>query len=427
MLDQPENGFFIGGYCANSIGSICGLKCRPGFTLYGTSFRKCEIKNNVSSWTGVEPYCRINHCKQLKLDEHVKSNCSEENIEYGTKCRFSCPDGYFNLGSSYRFCLAIGLWSGLDAKCTKRENLFPLQPTTSSLPYSSRKNTQTEFKDLSQLSLSFGYSFKKIKLYIESVRLPLTFSFWLRSNYTKNIKIIHYYHSCFNISVLSNDNSSLIVDFSFYQDADLSIKSYYFDLNKQLIKNSWLQLIFLHDEHKFRIFINGVPELSLEDFSHIFNLTYCSKFLSEKKENNFKITDDLESTDNEYFQPMRGEITRAYLYNYELNEEEILSNFFKCDTKISNRNESLIAFDWSNVQIDNYLSEFKKKSTNFCQNCKEPDLIKHAFLYYDGTRTGDVLLYECQKGYRIVGESTSVCMIYGSWSHKTPRCKRKNI
>lgn len=42
---------------------------------------------------------------------------------------------------------------------------------------------------------------------------------------------------------------------------------------------------------------------------------------------------------------------------------------------------------------------------------------------YDGTTTGDVLLYECQKGYIIVGESTSVCMIYGSWSHKTPRCK----
>lgn len=66
---------------------------------------------------------------------------------------------------------------------------------------------------------------------------------------------------------------------------------------------------------------------------------------------------------------MRGEITRAYLYNFELSEEEILYNYFKCDGNISNYNQSLVNFEWSNVLVDENLAQFKKIRTNFCK-CK---------------------------------------------------------
>jgi hypothetical protein len=57
------------------------------------------------------------------------------------------------------------------------------------------------------------------------------------------------------------------------------------------------------------------------------------------------------------------------------------------------------------------------------KGCKEPELVKHALIYYDGTKTGDIRLYNCHENYDMIGYSSSVCMIYGEWSHKAPKCK----
>ncbi|RNA22059.1 von Willebrand factor type EGF and pentraxin domain-containing 1-like [Brachionus plicatilis] len=423
-LMQPKNGFIIGGYCSTSIGSICGIKCQPGFILSGSSLRKCQAVNNEPNWTGDASFCKIKQCKPLTSEPLVTSNCTKENVNFGTICHFSCPYRFYMVGSSLRYCLAIGIWSGLDAKCIERKN-FQQQITTTTIKQKTSHLYSSKYKDLSAYSLKFGYSFKKISLNIEIVDLPVHFEIWLRTNYTKNIKILNYFYSCFNITVLSNEDSNLIINFSFYKNQSLKTASYFFDVTKSLNRNEWIQIIFAHSKKNIRIFINGIPEFSLEKLSQISNLSTCYTGFEKNQENRFKITDDLKTQNGDFFQPMRGEITRAYLYNFELSEEEILYNFFKCHGNISHYNQFLVIFEWSNVLIDKYLSEFKQISTNFCKNCEEPYLIKHAFMYYDGTTTGDVLLYECQRGFTIVGKANSVCMIYGSWSHNTPRCKGK--
>ena len=118
---------------------------------------------------------------------------------------------------------------------------------------------------------------------------------------------------------------------------------------------------------------------------------------------------------------MRGEITHVYVINTLMNDEDILYNNYKCD-KIVNLDQKRL-FDWKNVLFDDYLEKFRRKNSNFCKGCKEPDLIKNALLYYDGTKNGDVLSYICQNGYYMVGYPSSVCLIHGIWSSKTPKCK----
>lgn len=83
--------------------------------------------------------------------------------------------------------------------------------------------------------------------------------------------------------------------------------------------------------------------------------------------NLFRIDDYQKTGNSDFFQPMRGEITRAYLYNFELSEEEILYNYFKCDGNISNYKQSLVNFEWSNILVDENLAQFKKIRTNFCK------------------------------------------------------------
>lgn len=76
----------------------------------------------------------------------------------------------------------------------------------------------------------------------------------------------------------------------------------------------------------------------------------------------------METRTSDFIQLMRGEITRVYLYNFELTEEEILYKFFKCNGNIDKYNQSLIIFEWSNVLIDKYLADFKQIRTNFCKS-----------------------------------------------------------
>jgi hypothetical protein len=80
--------------------------------------------------------------------------------------------------------------------------------------------------------------------------------------------------------------------------------------------------------------------------------------------NKFKIVDDKISKIEEKIQPMRGEITKVYLQEAILSEEDILDTYFKCENQ--NKATDNIIFDWSNVFIDSYLAEFKRKSNGLC-------------------------------------------------------------
>lgn len=61
-------------------------------------------------------------CKNISenTDDLVEAKCSKKTNEFGTFCNFTCPEGFLNTGSETRYCLAIGVWTGLKAKCKSK-------------------------------------------------------------------------------------------------------------------------------------------------------------------------------------------------------------------------------------------------------------------------------------------------------------------
>ena len=82
---------------------------------------------------------------------------------------------------------------------------------------------------------------------------------------------------------------------------------------------------------------------------------------------------------------MRGDLTRTYLLNALLSEEDILRNIFSCEKFPID--SSKYAFDWSNVLMSSNLKQFKKKPNDFCLECPDPELIKKALISYQGIKT----------------------------------------
>ena len=123
-----------------------------------------------------------------------------------------------------------------------------------------------------------------------------------------------------------------------------------------------------------------------------------------------------------YYEPVRAEITHVYLWNKSHIEEEIVKHFFSCDS-LRDADTPGFAFDWRSVPMTSYLREFKRKSSSFCKMCEVPLIHKYSAINYEGTRSGSVRQYKCVRGFDMIGYSSSVCMVYGDWSHNAPRCR----
>ena len=61
ILALPENGFFIGGYCSNQIGSACFTNCNQGYNLSGSALRQCMLDDGAAIWTGKTTKCESIH------------------------------------------------------------------------------------------------------------------------------------------------------------------------------------------------------------------------------------------------------------------------------------------------------------------------------------------------------------------------------
>lgn len=218
-------------------------------------------------------------------------------------------------------------------------------------------------------------------------------------------------------------------------------RDYLFELGRALHRNKWLQVTFGQtDESHFRVFLDGAGHFDSNDFS-VFKTqaAYCQ---TSNERNEFKIVDDDLDENSSLYATMRGEITRASIFDSDRSDEDIVNAHFTCTDEDVDLKASFL---WSDVFVDHTWSQFKRRPSSFCRGlyqpindlyithllnnsffflgCKEPNLIQHALMYYDGTKNGDVLSYSCQNGYRLIGHATSVCMVTGSWSHRTPRCR----
>ncbi|XP_067409310.1 sushi, von Willebrand factor type A, EGF and pentraxin domain-containing protein 1 isoform X1 [Emydura macquarii macquarii] len=120
-LQPPENGYFIQNICNNYFNAACGIRCKAGFDLVGSSIRLCQ-PNGL--WSGSEATCRVRTCPKLHAPENGRINCSSGDISYKTVCFVICDEGYELEGNSKLTCQGNSQWDGMEPTCV--EVLCPL-------------------------------------------------------------------------------------------------------------------------------------------------------------------------------------------------------------------------------------------------------------------------------------------------------------
>ncbi|OCU00923.1 sushi, von Willebrand factor type A, EGF and pentraxin domain-containing protein 1 isoform X1 [Xenopus laevis] len=113
-LQPPENGYFVQNICNNHFDAACGIRCKAGYDLVGSSIRLCQ-PNGL--WTGSDATCRVRTCPKLHTLEHGRMNCTSSDTSYGTVCYASCNDGYVLEGSSKLLCLGNSQWDSKVPQC----------------------------------------------------------------------------------------------------------------------------------------------------------------------------------------------------------------------------------------------------------------------------------------------------------------------
>ncbi|XP_020621701.1 sushi repeat-containing protein SRPX-like [Orbicella faveolata] len=122
VLYAPPNGKLHNYSCGNVYGSVCRIECNTGFTLKGSSVRKCDKRNNNEVyWTGTPTRCQIVQCPSFPIpDNAIRSgygcNGNGSLANYSTTCLTNCKTGF--VGSNKRTCLETGQWSGSQLVCS---------------------------------------------------------------------------------------------------------------------------------------------------------------------------------------------------------------------------------------------------------------------------------------------------------------------
>ncbi|XP_065175311.1 C4b-binding protein beta chain-like [Sycon ciliatum] len=57
--------------------------------------------------------------------------------------------------------------------------------------------------------------------------------------------------------------------------------------------------------------------------------------------------------------------------------------------------------------------------------CPPPTGIMNGCVYYTGTRVGSMIMYKCDPGYQRSGRMRVTCQSFGQWSHGPPTCNRR--
>uniref|UniRef100_H3AD23 Sushi, von Willebrand factor type A, EGF and pentraxin domain containing 1 n=1 Tax=Latimeria chalumnae TaxID=7897 RepID=H3AD23_LATCH len=115
-LQPPENGYFIQNVCNNKFNAACGIRCRLGFDLVGSSIRLCQPNGQ---WSGSQPTCRVRTCSKLHHPENGYINCTTRDTSYRTVCQVTCNEGYRLEGNSKLTCQVNSLWNGKEPRCVE--------------------------------------------------------------------------------------------------------------------------------------------------------------------------------------------------------------------------------------------------------------------------------------------------------------------
>uniref|UniRef100_A0A8C3EX58 Sushi, von Willebrand factor type A, EGF and pentraxin domain-containing protein 1 n=1 Tax=Corvus moneduloides TaxID=1196302 RepID=A0A8C3EX58_CORMO len=116
-LKPPENGHFVQNVCNNYFNAACGIRCKAGFDLVGSSIRLCQPNGQ---WSGSEATCRVRTCPRLRSPQHGYINCSTADISYKTVCFVTCNEGYEIEGTSKLTCQGTSQWDSKEPKCVEK-------------------------------------------------------------------------------------------------------------------------------------------------------------------------------------------------------------------------------------------------------------------------------------------------------------------
>ncbi|XP_073788774.1 E-selectin isoform X2 [Danio rerio] len=97
-----------------SYGSKCSFSCAEGFILQGASEISCT---NTAEWSQKPPHCEAVVCPQLSDPANGYTNCSSDEPFFGTICNFICFDGHQLDSNETVMCSHDGRWSGEVAVC----------------------------------------------------------------------------------------------------------------------------------------------------------------------------------------------------------------------------------------------------------------------------------------------------------------------
>nr|XP_055042279.1 E-selectin isoform X3 [Misgurnus anguillicaudatus] len=112
--ENPANGVMV---CTDSsfiYGSKCSYSCEEGYRLQGASEIRCT---KTAEWSHEPPRCEAVDCPPLYEPVNGDMNCTLEEPIFGTVCIFICHDGYQLYNNEFVMCNHNGNWSGEVAVC----------------------------------------------------------------------------------------------------------------------------------------------------------------------------------------------------------------------------------------------------------------------------------------------------------------------
>ncbi|XP_070817197.1 P-selectin isoform X3 [Chaetodon trifascialis] len=101
----------------NSYNSTCEVRCDEGYEPSGQDQIRCD---HTGQWTASVPSCTKKKCSPILFPVTGNMTCLDtlEPFSFGSRCNFTCQEGYDLTGDNTLTCLASGQWSKPTPTCT---------------------------------------------------------------------------------------------------------------------------------------------------------------------------------------------------------------------------------------------------------------------------------------------------------------------
>ncbi|XP_034387644.1 P-selectin isoform X2 [Cyclopterus lumpus] len=101
-----------------SYNSTCGVRCDEGYEHSGPDQIRCDL---IGQWTASVHACTIKKCSPISFPATGNVTCvnldAPEPFSFGSRCNFTCQEGYHLTREDTVTCLASGQWSNPTPTC----------------------------------------------------------------------------------------------------------------------------------------------------------------------------------------------------------------------------------------------------------------------------------------------------------------------